>query len=101
MFHRIILLKLNNAYATDEGRSDMGLHSRRVLSDLNGVHSVRIGFPADPASARSWDVSITLHFSSNDDFQSCLADPDYDYFFEEWLKPRISFIKAWNFKDLS
>ncbi len=97
MIERVVLVKLSDAYANEDGRYKVVQHARRVLPLIPGVSSVSVGPPADPRSLESWDVSMILRFERIEDVERYRVDPDHRAFVDEFLTPRMAVIKAWNF----
>ncbi|MFW5921255.1 MAG: Dabb family protein [Polyangiales bacterium] len=97
MIERIVLFKLSDEWATDEGRGEVAACSREVLAKVPGVRSLSVGVPADEAAARSWDLSIVLRFDSNDDVEKYRVHPDHRAYVDEYMKPKMEVVKAWNF----
>ena len=98
MIQRIILLKLNKEFATDSGRAAVIDHSRKVLTALPGVLRAEIGSPADETSAESWDISMVLNFASTDDLEPFRVHPEHRSYVDDYVKPKLALIKAWNFR---
>jgi hypothetical protein len=94
MIERIVLVKLN----PDEAVAEVAAHSREVLQDLPGVRSVHVGQAADQPSSKAWDLSLVLRFESLEDLEAFRVQPDHRIYVDEYLKPRMQFIKAWNFE---
>lgn len=97
MIERYIFVKLDDAHATDEGRAEVVERSRSVIAALPGVAAVVVGTPADDRSAKAWDISIAVRFASAEDIEPYRVHPDHRAFVDEFLKPRMAAIKAWNF----
>ncbi|TNF33866.1 MAG: Dabb family protein [Deltaproteobacteria bacterium] len=97
MIQRVVLIKLNDDEANDDGRARVANHARRVLPLLPGVLAVSVGTPADAGAAGSWDISIVVRFAKLSDFPRYRDDPDHRAFVDQFLVPRTSVIKAWNF----
>ncbi len=97
MIQRIVLVKLNDKHATASGRAEVIRYSRSTLSGLRGVKALEVGAPADDRSAQSWDLSILVHFSSNEEVEAYLRDPTHRSYVDDYLRPRMEVIKAWNF----
>jgi len=97
MIERVVLIKLNDNEANAEGRARVANHSRRVLPLLPGVVSVSIGTPASAEDAKSWDISIIVRFAQASDIPRYRDDPDHRAYVDQFLAPRMTFIKAWNF----
>ena len=56
------------------------------------------GAPIDETSEGSWDLSIALCFESLEDVATYVADPDHRRYVDEYLKPKLAVLKAWNFE---
>jgi len=98
MIERVVLIKLTDAEANAVGRQKVVSHARRVLPTIPGVLSLSIGTPLDAESAKSWDVSIIVRLTEPSDVARFKDDPDRRAFMEQFLAPRMSFMKAWNFE---
>ena len=97
MIERIVLFKLTDEWATDQRRREVAAHSREVLAKVPGVRSLSVGVPADEPSERSWDLSIVLRFDSRDDIDSYRVHPHHRAYVDEYMKPKMEVVKAWNF----
>lgn len=97
MIHRIVLVKLTDEHATPTIQAEVVEHTRVALSGLPGVKGVAAGAPADPKSAESWDLSIVVIFEAIDDVAPYLEHPQHRAYVDEYLRPRMECIKAWNF----
>lgn len=93
MIDRIILFKLlegtEKAQVVDQ--------LKRELGALPGLVELRVGLPADAASAKSWDVSCVLRFRDQTDHDSALSSSAFTACLDESLAPRSAVIKAWSF----
>lgn len=98
MIERIVLFKLKDAHANDAARREVAAHSRDALEKVPGVRGVSVGVPADEASAKSWDLSIVVRFDAMDDVAPYLAHPDHRRYVDEYMRPRMEVVKAWNFE---
>jgi stress responsive alpha/beta barrel protein len=94
---RVVILKLHPEHANPAGRAAIAERCLEVLRPLDGVLGVTVGVPADEASERSWDVSITVRFASMEDLEGYRANPVHRRFVDDWLSPRTEVKKAWNF----
>ena len=97
MIERHVYLKLNDEHSTDAGRAEVVQRSRG-LSEIPGVTDVTLGVPADEGSRTAWDVVIVLRFESLEAIEPYKALPDHRSFVDDFLKPRLAVIKAWNFE---
>lgn len=98
MIERIVLVKLDDAHATSEGRASVAAHTKHVLSEVPGVTSVSVGVPCDERAAQSWDLSIVVGFRRYDDVQPYLQHPAHREYVDTYLSPKLAVIKAWNFE---
>ena len=101
MIERIVLIKLHEPYANDQGRQEVIAESKRVLPSIEGVKSLRCGGPAEEKTAGSWDIHLSLFFNCMDCVTTYINDPEHRAYVDTFLKDRMSFIKAWNFEHQS
>lgn len=97
MVDRFVFLKLVDDLATDAGRAEVAAESARQLAAVPGVQGVVARVAADAASQGSWDVSLVVSFASVDDVGPYLVHPAH-VAYRDWLAPRMTFLKAWNFR---
>lgn len=97
MIERIILIKLNDEYATPEGRAEVVADTRKAFTNLPGVQRLAVGVPADAHAAKGWDLSIVLGFNSMADVEAYHVDPLHRAYVDDYLAPRLEVLKAWNF----
>ena len=98
MIERIVLIKLNDENATDNGRRKVVTHAQRVLPLIPGVTSASAGVAADEASLESWDVMLKICFARIEDVPAYIVDVDHQAFVQEFLGPRAEVKKVWNFE---
>jgi len=65
---------------------------------LPGVVAVAVGTPCGDRSATGWDLSIAVRFAAEADIEPYRVHPDHRAYVDEFLKPRMEKIKAWNFE---
>ncbi len=97
MTTRFVMLKLTDEYATDAGRAEVVRHSLEVLPSIPGVTGAQAGGPSDPASARSWDISLVIEFDRVEDIDPYIVHPIHRTYVDGFLAPRVECKKAWNF----
>ena len=97
MIERVVLFKLKDDWATDDGRTAVAQHSRAVLAGLPGVTSVTVGIPADDASRASWDISLVVRFASMDDVPGYAVHPEPRDYVDNYMMPKVEVRRAWNF----
>jgi hypothetical protein len=98
MIERVVLMKLQRSYLTDQALAQIEAHSLEVLAALPGVRHVHVGVAADDATASDWDISLVLHFDSIQDVEQYRIHPDHRVYVSEYLTPRIDAIRAINFE---
>lgn len=97
MVQRIVLFKLKDEFCNDAARSEIAAYTREVFTALEGVRSAHVGVPADAPSEKSWDLSIVLQFDSIDAVKRYAVDPDHRAYVDDYIRPRMEVVKAWNF----
>lgn len=99
MIQRIQLYKLGaegGGPTPEEAARALALEVGRVA----GPHRVSIGLPRDPASVRSWDVSLVLEFDDADQGDAFLAGGALDDAVRRALGSAIVVEKGWTFTAL-
>ena len=92
MVDRIYLFKLVDSATRDEVAALL----QRKLGQVSTLAELRVGVPADEASAKSWDVSCVLSFRDLTDHDAVLASSIFKTSMDS-LAPRAAVIKAWSF----
>jgi hypothetical protein len=95
MVDRVVLIKLKDECADDAGRAEVADRSREVLPGLPGVRRVRVG---QPVSGKDWDIYLNVRFDAAEDIPAYAEHPDHRAYVDEFLRPRLEVIKAWNFE---
>jgi hypothetical protein len=94
MVERIMLFKLTEPSA----RQELAALVRASLYDLEGLEELSVGLPADPASEKSWDLSLILRFPSLAIQNAALEGSPFKELMERKLLGRCAVIKAWSFE---
>jgi hypothetical protein len=97
MIERIVLIKVEESHASSVSLQEIAEHSQRVLAALPGVRSVHVGVAADESTSRNWDLSLVLVFDSLEDLEPFRLHPDHRAYVDEYLKPMMTGIQAFNF----
>jgi hypothetical protein len=100
MVERIVMLKLVAELADEQGRAEVARVSVQRLAEVPGVVEVFAGLPADAPSAGSWDLMLRLRFHALADLEAYVDHPVHVRFLEDYLKPRLTFRKVWNFRTM-
>ena len=98
MIERVVLVKLKDSFAHKAARTEIIAHTRKTLPQIPGVVSASVGEPADPRSEESWDMGIVVRFQTMDQVPTYISHPDHRTYVDDYLRPRMEVIKAWNFQ---
>jgi Stress responsive A/B Barrel Domain len=98
MIERFAFVKLAPEHATDDVRRALGRQARDALRLLPGVLALTVGFPADPDSAKAWDLCINVRFASLADAAAYRAHPVHRRFVDEVVAPVSAARKGWTFE---
>ena len=98
MIERYVFIKLKDAHATTTGKADVVEETKAKLPGLPGVLSVTVGTPADEATQSSWDVSIVVRFAKIEEVENYRVHPVHRDYVDNFLRPQMESIKAWNFE---
>lgn len=98
MIDRITLFKFRQSGVDEASRARLAAETHASLSAAPGVQEVRVGVPADEASARSWDLSVVLRFEDLAAMERFLADPGFTAWFEGAMAPYTEVVKYWCFE---
>lgn len=90
MIDRVVLLKLRDELATPAGRAAI---ADELAARPEGLRA-EIGLPADPASARSWDLALRFSF----EHAAPLETPPPEAALVAALGDRLVLHKAWSFE---
>ena len=97
MYERLLILKLLDHHANDEGRATAVEAIRAALADDPDVRELRVGLPADADARRSWDVYARITTEDEATYQRIVARPAYRRLMDEELGPRAIVTKGWGF----
>ncbi|MFT7623647.1 MAG: hypothetical protein ACI9WU_002830, partial [Myxococcota bacterium] len=97
MIQRIVLIKLEDAFATPEHRAEVAAHTRAVFPTIPQVKAVTVGTPADQKAVDSWDLTICVQMDSVDAYHQYAVHPIHRAYVDDYLKPKLACLKAWNF----
>lgn len=98
MIERIVLLQMNEEFASKKALGEVAEHSREVLKSLPGVLECHVGTASDERTAADWHVSLVLRFASAEDIPPYAAHPDHRAYVDHYLRPRLASIVAFNFE---
>jgi hypothetical protein len=98
MIERIVLLQMTEECASKEVLEEVAEHSRRVLPALPGVLECHVGLAADERTAAGWHVVLVLRFASADDIPPYAVHPDHRSYVDDFLRPKLASIAAFNFE---
>jgi len=93
MIERIMLFKLSDPSERDA----LATAAHALLSQLPDVEELSVGLPADPASEKSWDLSVVLGCASAVLLDQVLTSALFESFLEQTMGGRYVVLKAWSF----
>ena len=97
MIERFAFVKLAPEHATDAERRALADQALATLRSLPGVVSMTVGLPADPDSAKAWDLCVNVRFANLDDAAAYRAHPVHRRFVDDVIAPRSAARKGWTF----
>lgn len=97
MIERVVLIKLKQEFAAPDGRREVASYTREALSGVPGARQVSVGLPADERSEEDWDLCINVRFDSLADVEPYRDHPRHRAYVDEYLRPKLEVLKAWNF----
>ena len=97
MIERFAFVKLAPEHATDAERRALAREALETLRPLPGVLSLTVGLPADPDSAKAWDLCVNVQFATLEDAAAYRAHPVHRRFVDEVIAPRSAARKGWTF----
>jgi len=97
MVERIVLIKLRDDLANDVGRTEIAGRLVRDIPGIAGVRGVTVQVPADSRSGQDWDLCLRVAFDAVEDIETYRSDPGHRALVDEYLRPRLEVLKAWNF----
>lgn len=98
MITRYVFVKLGDEYADEAGRAAVARETREQLAAIPGPTGVTVGTPASAHDASKWDLSIAVSFERLADIEPYRVHPAHRRYVDEYLRPRMVVIKAWNFE---
>jgi hypothetical protein len=100
MIERTVLIKLESVFCEPDQRRRIAVHSRDTLSAVPGVLAVEAGVPADPKTEGDWDLCLKVRFASVDDIPGYALHPRHRSYVDDYLRPKLETIRAWNFESV-
>jgi hypothetical protein len=100
MIERTVLVKLKEPFTGEVERREIASYSRDALAIVPGVTGVSVAVAADEKSSTSWDLAIAVRFDALEDVPAYGAHPAHRAYVDDYLRPRMETLKAWNFEVL-
>ena len=97
MFTRNVFMKFKEDFQSEAEVFKVQEETTQVFEKLSMVRDFRIELPADEKSKIAWDLSLTVRFETLDDIDRYSSDESHRSYVDDFLKPRLEVIKAWNF----
>jgi len=98
MITRNVFMKFREEYQEEQQLRTIADETNRVLDLVDSIKVFSIGLPADPTSKKAWDLSLAVMFDSLEDLELYRKDSVHREYVDQFLKPRLEVIKAWNFQ---
>jgi hypothetical protein len=98
MIQRIQIYKLDEANSVPAVRDHRAQVLAQELASVRGAITAHVGFPADAASARSWDVSVVMTFADLLSADTFLSSGAYRDALSRALGPAVVVEKGWTFQ---
>ena len=77
-------------------------HYRTPLGKwFNDGRELSVGLPSDPASEKSWDVSLVMRFASQAELEAALASSVFAQYVDVELAGKCQVTKAWSFARIA
>jgi hypothetical protein len=96
MIERVVVIKLKPELGDASARLKVAADSQQALAAIPGVVSVHTG--AATGDGADWDVMLSVRFAEADDIEPYRIHPLHRAYVDDYLKPRMSDIRAWNFQ---
>ena len=97
MITRNVFMKFKVEFQEETEMDEIMSESKKVLSKVAGIQSFKISLPADLVSRKAWDLSLTVVFKDMSALELYRLDAFHRQYVDEFLKPKLEVIKAWNF----
>lgn len=98
MIQRVVLFKLKDEFANPKGRQEIIQHTVKTFQSIPGVLGVTVGQAGDDGTAGSWDISLMVYLAGPEAVEGYIKDPVHQDYVHNFMVPKISFKKAWNFE---
>jgi hypothetical protein len=98
MILRTVFVKLHDEWSTARGRTTVIAQTREALQAIPGTIELVVGTPADGHSTAAWDLCIQIRFDDLNAAQKFADHPLHRAHIDDFLKPKMVVIKAWNFE---
>lgn len=98
MIERVVLIKLEPEYATDEERARIAEATLSTLPDAEGVRALRVCTAADGRTRRDWDICIEVVLDDLDAVERYRVDPVHRAYADVFLRPMQAKIRVYNFE---
>lgn len=98
MIERITLYKLLDEHCHEEARAEARRALRDGLGGIAGVESVRVGWPSDAPSLRSWDVAVIATFADQNTAEAVMQSEAWHAVVHTEVGARAIVTKGWTFE---
>ena len=99
MITRNVFMKFKDDFQGDIEIKHTRKETMRVFGQLLMVRDFKVEEPADELSKKAWDLSLTVFFENNEGLEQYKSDETHRQYVDQFLRPRLEVIKAWNFNS--
>lgn len=99
MLVRVVLIKLERAFRSDETRRMVAEKTREVLPSAARVKGISVHLAAGERTEREWDVCLLVRFETLEDTEAYRTCPVHRAYADVFLKPMLDKIRVWHFED--
>jgi hypothetical protein len=98
MIERLVFLQFTEELRTDDKRKEIAAHSENVLRTVPQVREIRAIVALDDKTREDWDLLLAIRLADASDLEPFRVDSIHRDYVDNYLKPKIAQIKAWNFQ---
>lgn len=97
MIQRLVIVRLKEEYRSDAKRREVAEYSQKTLQAAPQVRQLKVATAADDKTLEEWDLLLAIGLDSLDDLEPFRVDPIHREYVDDYLRPKMAQIKAWNF----
>jgi hypothetical protein len=97
MIERMVFVRLKDEFRNDRQRAEIASYSQTTLQQIPQVREAFAATAADDKTSNEWDLVLAIRLDSPEDLEPFRLDPVHRQYVDNYLKPKLSHIKGWNF----